>query len=377
MDRPRALYVHVPFCPQICPYCDFHKMRRGGGLVARYVERLEAEIAAAGARYPGPLDTIYLGGGTPSHLRDDELERVVAALDAAWGMPARRETTIEADPGTFDPDRLARLRAWGFDRLSIGVQSTQDAALRFLGRSHDGAAAERAVGWALEAGFAVSADLIAALPASVPRDLEADIDRLVALGVPHVSVYTLTIEPFTPFALRGVSVDDDRAADAYDATASRLAAHGLERYEVSNHARPGHEAIHNASYWHGAPYLGLGPSAAGYLPGGRSSATGGDLGRRTTNPPIKTWLEGAPPDIERPDADTYLRERLMTGLRTRRGVDLDALARTAGVDVRDRWSGPLASALDRDLLELEGATLRATERGLVRLDAVLRPFFAS
>ncbi len=391
MPRPRSLYLHVPFCPHVCPYCDFHKMRRNEDLVGAYLTRLEAEIAEAGARFGGPLDTIYLGGGTPSHLSDAELTRVFAALDRAFGLPAHVETTLEADPATFDAPRLERFRALGIGRLSIGLQSTQDEVLRFLGRAHDAATGLAAVRTALDAGFEVSADLITAVAG---QDARADLETLAATGVQHVSVYTLTIEPYTPFALRRVHVDDDRAADDYALAADVLGAHGFERYEVSNHARPGHASVHNQVYWHGAFFLGLGPSAAGYLPAG-DGADPADLGQRVTNPPIKAWLRGDPPSRERLDAREHVLERLMTGLRTVRGVDLDALAMRAGIDVRRRYEDVLRDELAAGRLELiapagpatasarastesrPGTVLRATDRGLLLLDAVLRRFFAA
>jgi len=381
----------VPFCPHVCPYCDFHKMRRNEDLVGAYLTRLEAEIAEAGARFGGPLDTIYLGGGTPSHLSDAELDRVFAALDLAFGLPARLETTIEADPATFDAARLERFRALGIGRLSIGLQSTQDEVLRFLGRAHDAATGLAAVRTALDAGFEVSADLITAVAG---QDTRADLEALAATGVQHVSVYTLTIEPYTPFALRRVHVDDERAADDYALASDVLGAHGLERYEVSNHARPGHASVHNQVYWHGAFFLGLGPSAAGYLPAG-DGADPADLGQRVTNPPIKAWLRGDPPSRERIDPREHVLERLMTGLRTVRGVDLDALAARSGIEVRERYEDVLRAELAAGRLELAAPSeaptmhaapttdsrprtvLRATERGLVVLDSVLRRFFAA
>lgn len=375
-DRPRGAYLHVPFCPHVCPYCDFHKMRRNENLVARYLDRLDEEIAAAGARWPGPLDTIYLGGGTPSHLSDAELARVAAALDRAFGMPARLETTLEADPRTFDAARLARFRALGFTRLSIGLQSTQDAVLRFLGRQHDAREGLAAVGAALEAGFEVSADLITAVPG---QDAVQDLEALAATGVPHASVYTLTVEPYTPFALRRVHVDEDRAAEDYARAAAVLGAHGYRRYEVSNHARPGFEAVHNQLYWHGDAFLGFGPSAAAYLP------SDDGLGQRVTQPPIKAWLRGDPPERERLDPREYVLERLMTGLRTARGVDLDEVQARSGIDVRARWRGVVSEERRAGRLELReaepgrgrGATLRATPEGLMVLDGILRRLFAS
>lgn len=364
----------MPFCPHVCPYCDFHKMRRNEDLVARYLDRLEEEIAGAAARWPGPLDTVYLGGGTPSHLSDTELARVTGVLDRAFGMPARLETTLEADPRTFGPARLTRFRDLGFTRLSIGLQSTQDAVLRFLGRQHDAREGLAAVEMALEAGFEVSADLITAVPG---QDTAADLEALAATGVPHASVYTLTVEPYTPFALRRVHVDEDRSADDYERAAEILGRHGYRRYEVSNHARPGHEAVHNQLYWHGDHFFGFGPAAAAYMP----SEDG--LGRRVTNPPIKAWLRGDPPERERLDAREYALERLMTGLRTARGVDLDAVAARAGLDVREEWAEVLAQERRAGRLQLRpaeadrGAALVATPEGLRLLDGVLRRFFAA
>ncbi len=364
----RALYLHVPFCPSVCPYCDFHKMLRNEGLVARYLDRLEREAESLAERYPGPLDTMYFGGGTPSHLRDDELERVVDVLARAFGFPARYETTLEADPLTFTPDRLRRFAGLGFDRLSIGLQSTQDDALRFLGRLHDGRRGMEALEWALDSGLRVNADVITAVPG---QDARRDLHTVAATGVRHMSVYSLTVEPGTPFALRGVQVDPDREADDFEATVPVLAGYGLERYEVSNYAVPGEESRHNLGTWRGEPYLGLGPSASSYLP------EGGPFGTRLRNPPIRAWLEGAPPERDPLDARGLVLERLLTGLRTREGVDVRALRHASGLtpgDVAPRW---LADAVGHGLLAWEGARLRATDDGVARLDALLRAFVRS
>jgi putative oxygen-independent coproporphyrinogen III oxidase len=361
----RSLYLHVPFCPSICPYCDFHKMRRHEGLVARYLDRLEEEAAGLAARHPGPLDTVYLGGGTPSHLTDTELARVFALLERSWGTPARLETTLEADPRTFDRDRLARFRDLGVDRLSIGLQSTQDDVLRFLGRVHDGAEGLDAVRLALDAGFRVNVDVIMAVPG---QDLEQDLRRVADLGVRHMSVYTLTIEPHTPFALRGVRVDPDVDADAFETAETVLARYGLERYEVSNYAVPGEESRHNQAYWRGAWYLGLGPSASGHLPEA-------PYGTRYRNPTMRSWLAGAAPERDPLSAGDVVLERLMTGLRTRDGVDLVELEARTGVPVETVHSAWLDTALRHHLVTLDGARrLRTTGAGLARLDALLLAF---
>lgn len=360
----RALYLHVPFCPTVCPYCDFHKMLRHEGLVARYLDRLEVEIAALAERWPGPLDTVYLGGGTPSHLRDAELERVFGLLGRAWGFPATRETTLEADPRTFDRARVEGWRAAGVSRLSIGLQSTDDAVLAFLGRAHDGREGLQAVTWALEAGLRVNADVITAVPGQNAR---RDLERVAATGVGHMSVYSLTIEPHTPFALRGVRVDPEREADDFEAAPAVLRGWGLERYEVSNFARPGDEARHNLATWRGLPYLGVGPSASSYLPEG-------PFGVRRRNPDLKGWLAGRPADEDRLDADGWVLERLLAGLRTHEGVDLAELEARAGARLAEAAPHWLHDVLHHGLLELDPGRLRPTEAGLARLDAVLTAF---
>ncbi len=362
-----SLYVHVPFCPSVCPYCDFHKMLRHEGLAARYVARLAQELAALAEEHGGPLETLYLGGGTPSHLRDDELERVFAAL-AGFGGPARLETTLEADPLTFDAERLARFASLGVTRLSIGLQSTQDHVLAFLGRLHDGAQGLAAVEAALSSGLRVNVDVMTSIAG---QDLELDLSRVVAAGARHVSVYSLTVEPHTPFALRGVTVDEDLDAAAFDLTATVLARAGLRRYEVSNHAVPGEESRHNLVYWRGGHYLGAGPSASSHLPGGDG------FGVRLKNPPLKGWLRGDPPEADVLTADDVVLERLMTGLRTVEGVDLAGLEASTGYAVEYGAARWLDDCLAHGLLTLEGRRLTATPAGLARLDAVLRAFVAT
>lgn len=364
-----ALYLHVPFCPSICPYCDFHKMLRDERLVARYLDRLEAEAAALAARYPGALATLYLGGGTPTHLKDPELDRVFAALRAGWGATAgARETTLEADPLTFDEARLDRFRDLGVTRLSIGLQSTADATLRFLGRVHSAAEGQAAVRQAVAAGFRVNVDVIMAVPG---QDLEADLRRVVELGARHVSVYSLTVEPHTPFALRGVKVDPEADADAFELAGVVLAEHGLTRYEVSNFAAPGEESLHNLGYWRGEPYLGLGPAASAYLP------EGGPFGTRSHNPPIKAWLTGAAPEAHAVTADDFVLERLMTALRTREGLDLAELEARVGARLAELAPAWWRDTTKHELLRLEDGRLKATPRGLERLDALLRAFVSS
>jgi oxygen-independent coproporphyrinogen-3 oxidase len=375
----RALYVHVPFCPVICPYCDFHKMRRNEALVEAYIERLEAEAAALGARLPAELDTIYLGGGTPSHLTDAELERVIGAVARAWEWPGRLETTLEADPLTFDGQRARRFAEMGFSRLSVGLQSTDGRTLRFLGRAHGHAAGLEAVASAAAAGTAVNADLIVGVPGSA-RDVGAELGSLVRAGASHVSVYSLTIEPHTPFARAGVRVDHDHDADEFDAAEAWLEAAGFVHYEVSNYALQGAESHHNWAYWRGEPYLALGPGATRFLP--VTEQGHGAVGVRSTAPLMKGWLAGDAPSLgaagSRERGETYsvsagrwVEDVLMTGLRTREGVDLDAVGARAGIDAVGRYGPAVAALTERGLLRRSGTRLVASRRGLRLLNTVL------
>lgn len=357
------MYVHVPFCPSICPYCNFHKMLRNEGLVARYVDRIVEEFAE---RPPSqPLRSIYFGGGTPSHLTDGELTRVVNAIHEHADTRSVKEFTLEADPLTFTEERLALFRNLGVTRLSIGLQSTQDAVLSYLGRVHSATDGIAAVTLATKAGFSVNADLITAIE---QQDLPAEIETYTALGIDHISVYTLIIEPDTPFGWRGETVDPDLEADAFEQAAALLQQRGFTRYETSNFARAGHESLHNLAYWEGAYYSGFGPAAAGYYPGVTP------FGTRRTNPPIKTWLEHAAPEAEELTAGEYLTERLLTGLRMIRGFDAGAAETLAGTTFAAAAPGWWEFMETNGVLERVGTIMRATPFGVARVDAVVREF---
>lgn len=364
LEPPRSLYLHVPFCPHICPYCDFHKMKRHKGLVDRYLDQLERDLDDAGATWGGPLDTLYLGGGTPSHLTDAELTRLMDAVTRHFDLTPALEVTLEADPGTFDAARAAWFKDLGITRLSIGVQSTQVESLATLGRTHTPDGALQAIAFGQAAGLAVSADLMTAVP---QQDAGVDATTLVASGVNHLSVYTLTIEPGTPFALRGMTVSEDRAQADDQAVRGVLRRAGFERYEVSNWAQPGFEAVHNRRYWTGDSYLGLGPSAASLLPGGTH-------GVRHVVPTIKDWLLGRPAEVTLRSASDAQFEALLTGLRTREGVDLDGLETITGAPLPIFWDARLREDEHAGRIRREGTHIRATETGLDLLNAMLERY---
>lgn len=364
----RHLYVHVPFCPSICPYCDFHVLTRQAGLVERYLERLEQEAAGLAATYSVDLDTVYLGGGTPSFLRDHELRTLVESVQRhlGWG---RLENTLEINPGTVSLGRAALWRSLGFDRASVGVQSLDDATLKFLGRRHDARQAREAVSRLTSQDFRVSGDLITAVPG---QPLDSDIHGLVELGVWHVSAYTLTIEPGTEFARRGVQVDEDAEREGFIRTEELLAGHGFTRYEVSNYARPGQASRHNLAYWQGKTYLGLGPGAAGHYPA--LPPTPNLLTLRRTNPHLHDWLTGESGETLLIDPHEYVTDALFMGLRLRRGLDLADLSRRSGVDVPGRYGPVIERQVRRGLLEQEGTTLRATAPGWWVLNRIVAEF---
>ncbi|MFK7604312.1 radical SAM family heme chaperone HemW [Deinococcus sp. SM5_A1] len=396
----RHLYVHVPFCPSICPYCDFHVLTRKSGQVEAYLERLEQEAAWLASQYAVELDTVYLGGGTPSFLRDAEITALVGSIrrHLGWG---RQENTLEINPGTVSPARATLWKGLGFDRASVGVQSLDDATLKFLGRQHDAAGAREAVTTLLGAGLRVSGDLITAVPG---QPLDSDIHGLVALGVDHISAYTLTIEPGTEFARRGVTVAEDDERAGFERTEELLAAHGFSRYEISNYARPGQESRHNLAYWNNRTYLGLGPGAAGQypaVPGSEEEISNGlsvepsnrmpkadsgslshnpqptthnPLTTRRTNPHLHIWLTGDQGEAETIDAEEYVTDALFMGLRLRAGIDLDDLSRRSGLDVRARYAGAIAANVERGWLELDETWLRATPAGWWVLNRVVTDF---
>lgn len=346
----QGLYVHVPFCPTLCPYCDFHVVRRHGGVVAAYLKRLSQEARALYEQYPAPPSTLYFGGGTPSFLRSGELQALFAALP--WEIGGA-EVTLEANPGTLNAERLQLLRGQGVNRLSLGVQSFQDKVLKTLGRAHGRKGALKAVEMSLEAGFRTSLDLILGLPGQA---LEADLREACALGVGHISAYTLQIEPGTPFALANLQTDEEQEARAFERAEEILGEAGFVRYEVSNFAKPGQECRHNQVYWQLGFWGALGPGATAHLPGPAGKA----LAIRATNPPLPRWLAGEAPAIEEISPLEHAKEALMLGLRLREGVDVGELEQRTRLELWPALVPSLQKLVERGWLETSGKRLRAT-----------------
>jgi oxygen-independent coproporphyrinogen-3 oxidase len=264
-----ALYIHWPFCVSKCPYCDFNSHVRASIDQGTWREALLADLAFEAGAWPrGPVASIFFGGGTPSLMDPATVAALVAAAERHWGLAPDVEITLEANPSSVEAARFADLAGAGVNRVSLGLQSLDDAALRFLGRAHDAAEGLAALATAQRHFARVSFDLIYALPGQREAAWREELARALGLGTGHLSLYQLTVEPGTRFAAlaaRGefAEADPDHAAALYDATQGLTEAAGLPAYEISNHARPGEESRHNLAYWRYRPYLGVGPGAHG------------------------------------------------------------------------------------------------------------------
>jgi oxygen-independent coproporphyrinogen-3 oxidase len=323
--RPRHVYVHVPFCARRCAYCDFAIAVRRTVPTDEYVEAISRELAC---RFPGtdpwPVETLYLGGGTPSLLGAAGAARLLDVLFARMSLLPGAEVTIEANPDDVTVVAVRRWRDAGVNRLSLGAQSFDDGVLRWMHRTHDATAIGVAVQAAREEGLDdISLDLIFALPNEVERCWEADVDSALALEPTHVSLYGLTVEPRTPLGRwrdRGAATEapEERYEREYSHAHAMLEGAGFEHYEVSNFALPNHAARHNSSYWRGVPYAGLGPGAHEY--DGRS--------RRWNADAYAEWarrLAGGEDPIEGSeelDEENRAAEQVYLGLRTRAGLSL-------------------------------------------------------
>ncbi len=364
--EPWGVYVHVPWCRLRCPYCAF-AVTPGAAPpdASAWLDGLWSELRARRGPFAGSPRTLFFGGGTPSRL---PVEAVRAVIDA---VGPEREVSLEANPEDVDPTQapgaLAALREAGVTRLSLGVQSFDPSVRKRLGRAWVAADPEPVVRGALQAGFdSVSIDLIFAAPDQTLEQLDRDLERVVELGVPHVALYGLTVEPDTPFALahrRGQLAvpDDDGWRAMYDRIHERLGVAGFERYELSNLALPGHRSAHNQGYWRDRPYLGLGPSAHSYLPDGT----------RTHNAPsLGAWLADptSPVETEHPTPHERYVDMLVSGLRCIEGVARERLRERTGLHPDGTAEARLVA---EGLLEPDEECLRLTRKGVPVCDAVV------
>ena len=376
LTTPFAVYIHWPFCLSKCPYCDFNSHVRHGGVdEARFLRAYEAEIAAAAARVPNrTVSSIFFGGGTPSLMQPSSVQTILDCIGKHWTIAADVEVTLEANPTSVEANRFRGFRAAGVNRVSLGVQALDDAALKELGRLHTAQEALDAVAVARSIFNRYSFDLIYARPRQSLDAWAAELERAIAEAAEHLSLYQLTIEPGTPFfglhkAGKLIIPDEDRARDLYDLTQEICGKRELPAYEISNHARPGAECRHNLVYWRGHDYAGIGPGAHGRLTiEGRRVATETD--RRPEAWLMRVEANGNGMTInEKLTSGEVADEYLLMGLRLAEGID------------PARYNALAGRALDPkriSILREEGAVettidgrLRVTQSGFPVLDAVV------
>lgn len=379
---PLSLYVHLPWCLRKCPYCDFNSHAAGVGSPAdegrrfdTYLDALRADLESALPLIWGrPVISIFIGGGTPSLFDPVRIDRLLADLRARLRLEPGCEITLEANPGTFERDRFRGYREAGVTRLSIGVQSFDDSALAAIGRVHDAAQAMAAVDEARAVFDTWNLDLMYALPRQTPQALATELDRALGFEPPHLSAYHLTLEPNTVFASRPPAglPDDDAASSMLDDIVARTAAAGMERYEVSAYARPGHRCRHNQNYWEFGDYLGIGAGAHSKL-----SFPHRVVRQVRWRDPARYQsqaLAGAPLAQDEEVAREQLPfEFMLNALRLREGFELARFGERTGLPM-----GAIESALQqaeqRGLIERDLHRLRPTPRGFDFLNDLLELF---
>lgn len=367
-----GIYLHVPFCARKCAYCDFYSLPYGADAVRQYVEAACNQLAEYESR---PADTIYFGGGTPSLLTGGQAARLLDAMRGRMAVDAGAEITLEANPATASREKLREWRAAGFNRLSVGVQSTDDGILRSLGRLHTARQALDFLDDAAAAGFDnISADVMLAVPGDGEASVRRTIGDLAAAPVSHISAYLLKLMPGTPFYEKtppGIP-DDDAAANLYELACALLGEKGFRQYEISNFAKPGRESRHNLKYWSCGDYLGLGPGASACL-GGRRACFPRDL-------PLYLAAFAAPP-ARACDSAAFARltpEGAVTGedylilrLRTTQGLSLKMLYDLYNMRLDESRLEKLRRWAGAGYLRFDGDAVRLTRRGFLVSNSIL------
>ena len=371
MSVPRSAYLHVPFCRHRCGYCNFAVVAGRDDLAPAYLRALGRELSQLGA--PRPVETLYLGGGTPTRLATPLLEELLT-LARQW-FPVLEgvepEFTVEANPGDLSAEAIRLLADHGVTRLSLGVQSLNAAKLAHLERDHTPEDVHRVVRAAQDAGLHVAVDLIFAAPGETLEEWRADIDAAVELGPTHASTYGLTYEKGTSFWSRLshgdlAELDDELQRSMYELAIDRLAESGFEHYEVSNFAQPGRRSRHNEAYWTGKEWFAAGPGAARYVGGVR------ETNHRSTTTWIRRLEAGESPIAEREELtpEEKARERLVFGLRRLEGVRRKDFGTQTGYEIDALAGKEIEKFTSLGLLSSDGDRVRLTRAGLLVSDAI-------
>ena len=374
MSSPLALYIHWPFCVSKCPYCDFNSHVRETVDDDAWRAALLADMAYEAALTPGrKLTSIFFGGGTPSLMPPSTVAALIEAAAQHWGFADNIEITLEANPSSVEAARFADLAAAGVNRVSLGLQSLDDAALAFLGRAHSVAESLDALAVAQHHFGRVNIDLIYARPAQTAGHWEAELKRALSFGTDHMSLYQLTIEPGTRFETlvrtgHFIPADDDDAATLYELTGQMTSAAGIPTYEISNHAKPGSESRHNLSYWRYDDYIGIGPGAHGRR---LNFATQRHKKPENFLSAVEHNAHGISSE-DRLDAATRATESLLMGLRLAEGISLSRLSDRTGIASDDLLD---IHAVDKiaqlGFIRCDGDRVTVTPQGMPLLDAIL------
>jgi putative oxygen-independent coproporphyrinogen III oxidase len=380
-----SLYVHIPYCISKCPYCDFNSHVVAEIPEGAYIEALlhELDRYAASEDWRGrTLQSIFFGGGTPSTFQPQSIRRILETVSGRFTIASNCEVTLEANPGTVDRENFTGYRACGVNRISVGIQSFQPRLLKFLGRVHSADDARRALQVVTEAGFDnFSLDLIYANPGQTLSELESDLEMALSFQSPHLSAYNLTFEEGTPFhhALRGgklIPLTEDEEIAMAESIEQRLSSAGLQRYEISNYARPGFHSRHNLNYWNGGDYLGVGAGAHSH----KRTADDGIYGHRWWNErnPVRYMSEieasgNAVTEREETDLRKATGEFMFSGLRLIDGICLDSFAARFGKPAVELYP-KILDWVSEGFMEMEGHRLRLTRRGLLVANSIFVHF---
>lgn len=372
-NAPRAAYFHVPFCLHRCGYCDFTLVAERDDLIPAWLAALQNELSRL--QQPYTVDTIFIGGGTPTHLNVEQLQQLIQLITDSFKLSDGGEFSIEANPDGLDNDRLDLLRDLGVNRLSLGVQSFDDQVLRTLERQHTRAEAIDVVQRVAERFSNLSLDLIFGVPGLSLQSWLESLSTAMALPLKHVSTYGLTFEKGTDFFQRMQkgnldAIPDELERDMYAAAIQRLPESGFQHYEISNFAKPGFECRHNMVYWAAEEYFAFGPGAARYVDGIRSTNA------RNVMRWINKWTrsEIALQESEQLNADERIREAVFLGLRRIGGINLETFEQRFSVQLQNYAADILQKHIDTGLLEIVNDHLRLTAEGRFIADTVISDF---
>ncbi|MFR8835810.1 radical SAM family heme chaperone HemW [Bacteroides nordii] len=367
-----GIYIHIPFCKTRCIYCDFYSTTRSE-LKERYIHALCRELEIRRQYLQGePIETIYFGGGTPSQLSGEDFQQVFDTIEKTYGMKQVQEITLEANPDDLTPQYVQTLAKLPFNRISMGLQTFDEATLRLLNRRHTAVQAITAIERCREAGFRnISIDLIYGLPGETAERWEHDLTQAIALNPEHISAYHLIYEEGTPIYKmlqqhRVSEVDEESSVYFFSSLIDRLTTAGYEHYEISNFCRPGYHSRHNTSYWQGIPYLGCGPSAHSF----------NRREREWNIASLNKYLQGIESgeracETEILDTTTRYNECIITSIRTSQGLSLTKLKEEFGTELWQYCLNMAAHSIKNGMLEERGDNLRLTRKGIFISDSIM------